>query len=431
MPKFSNLSSLQFFQIIRYGTFVLIGIGFAKLNLAQSNIAYYETFLLVSGMLSFFWVGGLINSMLSIYPHKQDTEKQILLFNTFLTLVLCSALSATLLYVFSNNLLAFLDRSESGNLIQLSIIYILFTCPTFISEYILYLNGKKNAIIYYALSVSVVTLLAALVPVALGYSLQYSIYLLILVAVVKFVIALLILRKYALFKADWSLILQNIHLATPLILTLFISGSSEYIDGLLVKSKFSDSQFTIYRYGAKELPILLLVANTFSTAMIPVIATNLNTGLADLKSKSARLMHIFFPISMVLMLFSSFIFQYVFSVSFLASAAIFNVYLLLAIPRLVFPQTILTSLQKSKYLLYSSIIEIVVNVSLSIYLASKIGIVGIALGTLIASCLDKLILISVNYYVVGIKPSSYIKLIPLLAYSFLILLVFGITLCYL
>ena len=48
MFKLSNLSSLQLFQIIRYGTFVLVGICFAQLHLAQSEIGQFETFILVS-----------------------------------------------------------------------------------------------------------------------------------------------------------------------------------------------------------------------------------------------------------------------------------------------------------------------------------------------------------------------------------------------
>ncbi|HLP19890.1 MAG TPA: hypothetical protein VK174_06295, partial [Chitinophagales bacterium] len=93
MFKFSSLSSLQLFQLIRYGTFILIGICYAKLSLTQNEIGHFETFLLVSGMVSFFWVSGLINSMLSIYPNKGEEERKAVLFNTFVTLFVFSLLA--------------------------------------------------------------------------------------------------------------------------------------------------------------------------------------------------------------------------------------------------------------------------------------------------------------------------------------------------
>ena len=70
----SNLSSLQLFQLIRYATFIVIGIGFAKLQISLNEIGTFETFILISGMVSFFWVSGMINTMLSIYPKKSEEE---------------------------------------------------------------------------------------------------------------------------------------------------------------------------------------------------------------------------------------------------------------------------------------------------------------------------------------------------------------------
>ncbi len=92
-----------------------------------------------------------------------------------------------------------------------------------------------------------------------------------LVALFKWICLALLLFKYARFKPDWALLKQHLLLALPILLAIFVSGSSEYIDGLIVKNmhrKFGEVGFAVFRYGAKELPILLIVANTLSTAMI-------------------------------------------------------------------------------------------------------------------------------------------------------------------
>ena len=63
-----------------------------------------------------------------------------------------------------------------------------------------------------------------------------------------------------------------------------------------------------------------------------------------------------------------------------------------------------------KYLVASSILEITVNVSLSIYLSGVIGLPGIAVGTLVAFCIDKVFLILVARCKYDIHLGSYLKI---------------------
>ncbi len=423
MFKFTKLATLQIFQLIRYGAFVLLGVAFAKLQLSQTEIGKFETFIMVSGMVSFFWVSGIINSMLSIYPHKSSDGQKTVLLSSFISLSVFSLVAGALLYLFSNNLLSFLHKGSDNSLIKLSVIYLLLSGPAFITEYILFLHNRKTAILIYGAVNGVLTLCLALTPVALHYPIQYAMYGLIVFAALKLLFSGIVLKKFATLKinvAELSFALtENFKISAPLIASIFVSGSAEYIDGVIVKSKFDDMFFAVYRYGAKELPVLLIVANTFSTAMISSIAANLESGLEELKERSARMMHIFFPLTIVLLPLSPYLYKYVFNDSFIYSSLIFNIYLLLAIPRLLFPQTVLTGMQKPRFLLFSSVLEIIINVSLSVYLAGKIGLPGIAFGTFIAYTFDKLFLMAVNRYYFGIPVKKYVPLIPYFVYVIL------------
>jgi len=151
----------------------------------------------------------------------------------------------------------------------------------------------------------------------------------------------------------------------------------------------------------------LILANSLSTAMIVPIALNITTGIDELKRKVVQLARFIFPVSIVLMLSSKWLFVYFYNESYLQSAVIFNVMLLLVIPRLLFPQTILTALRMNKYTLISALLEIVINVVASILLMQQFGLVGIAYGTLIAFTFDKLFLVAVVYIKQQISPTSY------------------------
>lgn len=423
--SFSNLTGLQVFQLIRYATFVAAGIGFAKMQLPQSAIGEFETFLMVSSMLSFFWVSGIINTMLSIYPKADITERDQIFFNTFLSLLFFGLAAAALFFAFSDNLLSFLNKQHTIPLVKPVVIYLIANSPSFLIEYILYLRHSQNAIVAYAFASLAITLCAVLIPVGLGYGMAFAIYGLVTVAVLKLAVTFLLIQQHGTLRINTSMQVVNFKISLPLMLSILVSGSSEYIDGLIVKKKFDDVAFAVYRYGAKELPLLLLVANTFSTAMISVVSDDLTRGLTTIKRKSAQLMHLFFPLSIMLMLTSRFLFQYVFSESFIYSAFIFNIYLLLVVPRLLFPQTILTGLQQSGFLLASSVIEITVNVSLSLWMAALFGLPGIAFATFVAFCIDKIFLIAVNYFKFGIAPQQYVPLLLHIVYSVLLFVGFA------
>ncbi len=371
-------------------------------------------------MVSFFWVSGVINSMLAIYPKKSAEEQKQILLGTFLSLSLFSLIAGAFLYFFSQNVLAFLHKQSGNHLIVLSIIYLLLSGPSFVVEYVLFLNNKKNTIIIYGAVSALLATCLALVPALLHCNIEYSMLGLVVLAGLKLIYTLFVLQQFATLKPNASAltkaVTENLKLSAPLIASIFVSGSAEYIDGLIVKSKFDDMFFAVYRYGAKELPVLLIVANTFSTAMIPSIAANLEDGLKELKEKSARMMHIFFPLTIVLLPLSPYLFKYVFNESFIYSSLIFNIYLLLAIPRVLFPQTVLTGMQKNPFLLLSSILEIIINVSLSIYLAGIMGLPGIAIGTFVAYLFDKLFLMAVNRFYFGIPVSKYVRLTPYFVY---------------
>jgi O-antigen/teichoic acid export membrane protein len=136
-------------------------------------------------------------------------------------------------------------------------------------------------------------------------------------------------------------------------------------------------------------------------------------------------MHYFFPIAIVLTICSKWIFIAAFSSAFEESGKLFAALLLLTIPRLVFPQTILTALQKNKWILFASISEMLVNIIASILLAKQFGLIGVAYGTVVAFVFEKLLLTIILYKEEKIKPQQYIPLRTLFIYSLLLVLSFA------
>ena len=429
----NNISSLQIFQLLRFSTFLLISILFTKSHLSTADIGVYEVFLFIASIISFFWVTGLIQSFLPLYNNNKTFNrnggevqgKSPEIFNAFLLLTFFSFLAFLFGLSLRGNFSVF-GISGDVSFINLLLVYIFLSNPTCLIEYIYLLNNKSHHILGYGSISFSLQLAIVTVPIFSGYEIVYAIWGLIIISILRWIWLFVLLSRYAEFKFSWPFLKEHLSLGIPLIISTLLSGSAQYVDGVIVTSRYDAEAFAKFRYGAKELPLVLLLANGLSNAMLSEFSSKekLRNSLKVLKHKSRRLMHYLFPITMVFMLFSRVLYPVLFNENFVRSADVFLVYLLLIIARLVFPQTILIGLKKTRIIVLASFIEIVLNVFLSLYLVQFYGLVGIALATVIVYVIEKVFLISYNYFRLGIKPTEYIPLTTHLIYSFLLAILF-------
>lgn len=417
--------ALQFFQVLRFGTFFLTGILFTKLGLTTYDIGIYEALLFLGSVLSFFWLSGLSQSLLANYK-KAEKSKEF--FNAFLVL---SGFSVLVFIAFRLLITPYSFLANNPEVLYFYgtfSFYLLFIGPSFLVEYMLLLKERSKGLIAYGVVAFSVQLIAVAAPIFMGYGLEEALQGLVFSSAFRFIILIALLFKYADFKLDRSFLAQYISTAVPLMAATLLSGSAEFLDGFIVSKYFDEETFAVYRYGAKEFPLVLLIANAFSNGMVPKVAQlGLQEAMQAIKKESKNLMHLFFPISIGMMLVSEWLYPRLFNPDFIESAAVFNVYLLLVVSRLVFPQTLLIGLKKTKTIMWVAGLELTVNFGLSILFVQQFGLVGIAFATVIASILDKLVLMMLLKNSEGISPSSYWNWKLHLGYSVLIVSIYLLT----
>ncbi|MBA4321374.1 MAG: hypothetical protein C0408_01010 [Odoribacter sp.] len=437
MPKIKlidNISGLQLFQLLRFFIFLIISIVFAKSHLSRAEIGSWEMFLFVGSLLSFFWVTGIIQSLLPLY-HRNRTYRRVgengngkspEIFNAFLLLCFFSVLFFAVGQSIKGSVSVF-DFKGNVPYINLLLFYLLLSNPVCLIEYIYLLNNRSHRIVQYGLITYSAQLVLILAPVLAGKDLIWSVWGLLAITGVRWIWLIILLRRYTEMRISFEFMKEHLYLGTPLIITSLISGSGQYIDGIIISTVFNDpATFATFRYGAKEFPLVLMLANGLSNAMLPEFSTRvqMKESLAKIKAKSRRLMHLLFPSAMVMLLFARWIYPRMFTPEFNRSADIFMIYLLLIIPRLVFPQTIVIGRKKTHITLIAAIIELSINIPLSIYLAPIYGTVGVALATFIVYTIEKIFLAGYVWVKMKIKPSEYIPLKVYAVYSVLISILF-------
>jgi O-antigen/teichoic acid export membrane protein len=430
-----NISGLQLFQLMKFTIFLIVSIVFTKSHLTRAEIGAWEMFLFISGLVSFFWVTGIIQSLLPLYHRNRTyrktgdngTGKSPEIFNAFLLLSFFSLLIFAIGHALKSNFSVF---NFSGNVpyLNLLLLYVLLSSPVCLIEYIYLLNNRSHRIFQYGFYTFILQLILVIVPVLMGKDIIWAVYGLLAVTGLRWVWLIILLRRYTEMKISSKFMKEHLYLGLPLVITTLISGSAQYIDGIIVSAVYRDPEwFAWFRYGAKEFPLALMLANGLSNAMLPEFSTRtqMKDSLAKIREKSKRLMHICFPSTMVIMLFARWIYPRMFTPEFQKSADIFLLYSLLVIPRLIFPQTIIVGRKKTNITLIAAVLEIALNVPLSLLMIKwGYNIVGVALATFVVYLISKLYLVIYLWVKMKIRPSEYIPLKIYALYSFMLGLLF-------
>jgi O-antigen/teichoic acid export membrane protein len=422
--KLTTVSALQSYQLMRYGSLILIGIFMAKSVLGLEGIGQYEQFLFLAGSVSFFWLNGLIRGLLPLCAEKKQWEAGF--FNAFLLLSLLSAITAVLVLLVAGAWGPLMAGYGVKDQLWMLALYLIFASPANLTEYYLLVRKKKKAIIASGLLSYLLLMLFVLIPVWLGFGVAGCIRGLVLWAFCRyFVLWLVVLRKLP-FRFSWPYQKEHIRVSYPLVLAALVSGSAQYVDGFIIRFRYNEQVFAVFRYGARELPLVSLLANGLSNALLPVFAngSRVEVGLGQLRKKTSAMADYLFPLSAIMLISAHLLFPVLFNSRFAVSATVFNIYLLLITSRLLFSQTILVGMKETGFILWASVFELVMNVALSLIFVRYWGIAGVAWATVLAYLAEKLLLVCVVRKKLNIPLSKYQNISRHLIYSLLLLLLF-------
>ncbi|MCK5730822.1 MAG: oligosaccharide flippase family protein [Draconibacterium sp.] len=423
MKRYINtISAFQFYQLVKYATLILIGIVFTKTVLTQSAIGEYETFVFIAGAVSFFWLNGLLKALLPLSSQAEQSN----IFSAFVVIQFFSLFAAFLLFLLQPLFSDFLLNNKDIPEIKFLFLFLIFGVPAYLVEYFYLIKKQNNALIIYALVSFLVQFVLVVLPPLLGYGIKIALIGLVTASVIRYIWLWILLISNSEIHFSFAFVKEHLKLGGPLVAATFLSGSAQFVDGFIVTSKFNDETFAIFRYGARELPLAMLLANALSNAMLSdfAIKENLQQNLAKLKSSVSKLMHFLFPVTAVLLLISHWAFPVIFNSQFAESATIFNIYLLLVISRLLMPQTLLNGLKFTTPIMYAAFFELIINVVLSLFLVQFMGIAGIAIATFVAYLFEKIYLVLFVKAKLNIAISEYIPVNIYTLYSVVIIVLF-------
>lgn len=435
MPSFNkkigSINSLQIFQVLQFGTAILIGILLVKSGLPTGQISIYEALLFVASLYCFFWIVGGQNALLQLFP-KMDKEMQARsIFNVYLLFSVLGFFTAALLFFSKTFINQYLTSFGDLPFLDLLSLFLLFNCPTFLIQYYYLLLKKFKAIVVFGCISFSLQLMVVVLPIYWGMSLRETMLGLIGWAAFKYVWGVFLVGKYGHWQIDFSFFKKYLPLFWPLLLFGLVGKGSEYVSGLVVTSLFTEeSAFAVFRYGAREFPLAVLMVGALASSLIPEVSANAKQGMVRIKETTRQLSRWLYPLSIFSILVSPFVFPLVFNSEFRESAYIFNIFTLLLSSRILLPQVVAMGHQQNYILTVAALVEMAVLAALSWWWGSVFGLRGVAYAAVAAFMVDRLILIFYNWKKLSIKPSEYVDIKSYLIYNLLLVVGFIVSLQY-
>ncbi len=415
----SDVNALQAFHVMRQAAVIMTSVVMAKSALSTDDIGRWEMLLYIGYTLSFFWVSGLIQGMLTIVPKLELIDRKIFIFNTYLLFLSIGIIIGGTLLWFHQPVINMLTSRANLPHTALFGVYLALHLPVFLLENLYLLWRQPKNILWFGAFSALGHLLSIGIPLWAGMGIEGGVGGLALFAGARHLLLLYFIAKQGLPIFRWSCWRQLLHVSTPLMGYSILGGLQLTLSAWFVARLFpsDEHQFAIFRYGAMELPFTLALTNGLGTAVLPLLADNQKDGLNQLRVQSKRLAHLLFPIAIIIMLSSNWLFPWVFRNAFSESVPIFNIFLMILITRIVFSRTVLTGLQANRVVWWISVAEMFIFVALSAVLGNWLGLQGIAWATLIAYAAEKIMMSVYLHFRYSIRPEDYLEIKIFSVYS--------------
>jgi O-antigen/teichoic acid export membrane protein len=421
--------AFQLFQVMRQSAALLGAVLVTKSAMPIEAIGTYEQYLYVQYALTFFWLTGLVQGLLS-WVSRGDVGKQTAsLRGAWLCLLGLSLLAALALALGKAPLLDALIGQADLPWTGVFLLAMVLNTSAFLVEYVLLLREKAQALVGYGLFVFVGSLLAIWVPLSLGLGVSgiFSGLALLGVAKQSYLLWLLWGRRES-RPVEWADLRSWVLLSFPLVLYTFVGGLIPSVNAWILGHVCAGDPgvFALFRYGTREIPLTVALSEALNAAFIPILSKDFTAGLAYVRKRTEQFLHLVFPLSCVLVLGSGWWFPRLFNPDFAESARLFNLFSLVLVSRAFFSKALLIALNDNRWVLLFSVGELLLQAILGLLLVPRWGLAGLVWANVGAYVFEKAAQVWRLYFTHGVAPGRFVPFSWLIGYTLaLIACVYG------
>lgn len=359
--------------------------------LSLKDYGTYSTILLVTNIVITIFVLGLPNSINFFLSSatKEERKDFTSIYYTF----------STLLCLFAGIIIViFLPILEKYfNNFNLNIFWYVFAVLPWtkvilssIDNFLVVFNKTKLLMIFKIIN-SFIILLSVIAIKLLKLSFAEYMLIYIVVEIVFSIIAIKIstmnIEKIN-FKFSGNTIRKILKFSIPLGLASVVGTVTIELGKIIIGGFFDSEKLAIYANASKEMPVTIIATSLTAVLMpqlVKLLKKNKNQEAVNLWKQSTTLSYVFMCFFAFFLFFNAKeVIIFLYSSKYLPGVEVFKIYTLVLLVRTTYFGMILNSTGKTKFIFYSSIVTLILNIVLSYLFYYLFGFIGPALATLIS-----------------------------------------------
>lgn len=369
-----------------------VGLVLVRVFDSQETFGSYRQVWLTLNTLTPILMLGLSQAIYYFLPGLPVDQHRAYMRRSFGLLAISGFVAAIGLFFGSTWIANLFSNPRIAPLIQAASFYPLFTIPAMALFHFLvtkgaHLRGVVLNLIFFLFQAALIIGLAVH-----GSSLMVIFRVIVIFASVRLIWSLVEVRNHTREAHSGRLDVSpraNLSYAIPVWLSLLTNTLGQQLDKLIVSSLLGVIRYATYSVGAIEFPGIPMVTTAANTVLRPHIAKLHHAGKPEeitsvWRSAFRKQALVALPMAVYLALFSNEFISLLYTVQYRAAALPFQIYLLLTFFRIAPPETILTSVGKTRAVFHGSIMFLVLNLGLSLLLVRPLDMAGPALATVIA-----------------------------------------------
>jgi len=361
-------------------------------------------------------LSGIPLSVSFFAPRESAAGRRAFLEFVLRVLAALGAVGAAILILAAGRIAGALNNPDLARHIPALAVYVLAILPANPLESFLIVENRQTRLGWITLAASLGMLAAAVLPALLGTDPRW---------IYRGLAAYALFRSAILFAAvarEYRGVVPELRAALPREFLLYslplganeiVRVASGWIDKALVASRFDPATFAIFANGAFEIPLIAILLASSTAVLMPefsrLAAAPDKTPLVQLWRRAIlRTGLLVLPLCAFALVMARDVMVTLFSERYAASALPFRVYLLLLPLRCAAYTPMLLALGRGRAVLIGAVADLLLSLSLALFLIPRIGYVGPAVALVASTYAQSAFYLIVAGRGLGVAPRSLI-----------------------
>jgi O-antigen/teichoic acid export membrane protein len=373
--------------------------------LSKTDFAIVGYLLMVYEVARYVATLGFPESIFYYFEKLTKNYRKAFAIQTSVILVVTGILSAIiilLIMLFTDSLITKFDplvRESIKALLPIIAGVAVLEIPTWSVHNVLLASDRQKEAGWYQIITSIMSFMALIGPLALGYSVEIAIYSMLIYAGIRFVgsfIWMWLILPNGDLKTPTGNLKEQISFSIPLGISALVNQFNKWADKSIVAFFLTEQAFADYLIGAQEVPIIRVIPFAVGSVLISRYVyyqlNNKKEELIELWHKGIKkVLILIIPLSIFFVVVAPQFISLLFEsgdTNYQNAILPFQIYNLIILIRVAHFGGILQAFADTKGILKLSIQLVVLNMVLSIPFTLLFGIVGTATGTLLANIIN-------------------------------------------